>query len=152
MKRLNRKLFLESKGPQRPMARAGISRPGWAELGMHWGAMEPAEPVRTGTGRRGRAIGAAVSYRVTIRAVPPDKQFGAAEARATVSAWRHGYFEIRSVAESSGDARVSGSAWWIEEAWRHEHYGAAAALQAGGFSTAGWQTPRLAAIVGTRNP
>lgn len=67
MKRLNRKLVLEARN--RNEDGAGGFSGSWVALGTHWGAVEPASARL----ERGEALARSrASYRVTLRAVPPQ--------------------------------------------------------------------------------
>lgn len=94
MKRLSRKLVLEHR--VRSDDGAGGFSGIWADLGTHWGAVEPL------TGRLERGEEHARSrtrYRVTVRAVPPSST---ARPKAG-QRFRDGarVFDIRAVTDSS---------------------------------------------------
>ena len=97
MKRLSRKLELEAR-VQSPDGAGGFEGQ-WSALGTLWGAVEPT------SGRLERGDGQArsrVSYRVTVRAMPPSSL---ARPRAG-QRFREGarLYDIRAVMQS-GDAR-----------------------------------------------
>lgn len=67
MTRLNRKLLLEARS--RSEDGAGGYSGSWSVLGTHWGAVEP----RSGRLETGEEFARSrSSYRVTLRAVPPN--------------------------------------------------------------------------------
>lgn len=94
MKRLNRKLVLEAR--VRTEDGAGGFSGGWTALGTHWGAVDPA----SGRLERGEELARSrVSYRVTVRAVPPQS----ASRPKAGQRFRDGarVFEIRAVRDAT---------------------------------------------------
>lgn len=94
MKRLGRKLVLEAR--VRNGDGAGGFSGGWVALGTHWGAVEPA----TGRLERGEeAARSRVSYRITVRAVPPTSPSRPKPGQRFRDGTR--LFDIRAVRDSS---------------------------------------------------
>ena len=94
MRRLNRKLVLEAR--LRSEDGAGGFSGGWVALGTHWGAVEPV----TGRLERGEeGARSRVSYRVSLRAVPPTS----ASRPKAGQRFRDGarLFDIRAVRDAS---------------------------------------------------
>ncbi len=97
MTRFNRKLVLENK--TRVADGAGGYTASWIELGVHWGALEPA----AGRFERGdEAARSAARYRIRLRAVPQTSISRPLPGQRFRDGAR--YFDIRSV-QDSGDAR-----------------------------------------------
>lgn len=94
MKRLNRKLVLEARS--RTDDGSGGFAGSWVALGTHWGAVEP---VSARLERGEELARSRASYRVTLRAVPPQSS---ARPKAG-QRFRDGarVFEIRAVRDSS---------------------------------------------------